>query len=75
MPHDSQPDDGTRPTPEEQTAAFKQRIPDWERFAADIQASDHELEEWRAAGKPGFPPGAISARDYLKQRVARSHSE
>jgi hypothetical protein len=66
---------GKKPTPEEQTEAFSKRVQDWNQFVADIEASDQALDEWRAAGNPGVPPGAISARDYLRQRAVRSDAE
>ena len=44
----------------------QENVGDWEQFVADAAASRAEIEAWRAAGNPGFPPGSILLRDYLR---------
>ena len=53
-------------------AAFRawarENVAEGEEFADNCLASSEEFRAWRAAGKPGFPPGWISHRDYMQQR-------
>jgi hypothetical protein len=50
----------------------REQGPEAERFVENTLASDAELQAWRAAGKPGFPPGSISRTEYERQRALRS---
>jgi hypothetical protein len=64
----SQPDRRMRPSPEEQTAEWRQEMgDDWPAFVAGIVRSREQLAAWRAAGNPGWPPGWMSLRDYLRE--------
>jgi hypothetical protein len=53
---------------EELRAWARENVADWEQFVENTLAADRELLAWRAAGNPGFPPGSISHREYMRQR-------
>ena len=62
-------------TPKEQTAWLKARMPDWDRFVADIRASHDQLEAHRAAGGTGAPPSWITVEEYRRQRALPGKAE
>jgi hypothetical protein len=59
-------------SPEEQTAWLKSHMRDWDRFIEDIRVSHEQLASYRAAGKPGLPPGWIDVDEYWRQRALPS---
>jgi hypothetical protein len=65
----SQADKARKPTPEAQTAEWRQELgADWSTFVDGIERSRETLAAWRAAGNSGWPPGWISAKEYRSQR-------
>ena len=65
--HPPNPDESIRPTPEEQTAQFREQVQDWPAFVEGIVHSREELAAWRAAGNQGWPPGWVTLRDHLRE--------
>jgi hypothetical protein len=62
-------------SPEEQTAWLKSRMVDWERFVADIQQSDAQLEAHESSGAGGPPPGSVTIEEYRQRRALRTQAE
>jgi hypothetical protein len=72
QPDPLSPDELARLSPEEQTAYWRQHIADWSAFVDGILASRAEWAAHHAAGGEGPPPGWITAREYLRERLLRS---
>jgi hypothetical protein len=72
QPEPVSPEELGRLSPEEQAAYWQEHIEDWPAFVDGILASRAEWAAHRAAGGEGPPPGWISAREYLRERLLRS---
>jgi hypothetical protein len=54
--------------------AWRERYPQYVATYVDVPPTDAErererqMETWRAAGRPGLPPGTMRARDYFRER-------
>jgi hypothetical protein len=69
--HGDRLDERLELTPEEAEALAPLNLMDPAQFLADIRASQEQWEAHRASGKPGLPPGWITAKEYRKQRQQR----
>ena len=71
QPDNPQPAGRREASPEEQTSYWQQHIESWDELVAGIQESRAAWAAHRAAGGSGPPPGWVSAREYLRERLLR----
>lgn len=52
---------------EEFRAWARENVADWEEFVKGSMESIAQERAWRDAGNPGFPPGWVRFRDYVRE--------